>query len=801
MCLLLTFAIGPVAHAQTAATVSGNATDATTQAALPYVTVSVLAPADSALLTGTLTDTLGLFQLRGLQPGDYLLRYSSIGYQTQYTPLLIGEKNTVYNVGKVALEPNAEALDELVVEGKQAAESFELDKKSFSIENNVAQSGGSVLDAMKSLPGVTTDQDGNVLLRGSNQVAITIDGKQSSITGYGNQNGLDNIPAANIERIEIINNPSAKYDANGMAGVINIIYKKEKTTGWYADAGLTVGLGELTERKADLPTELGRYALNPKYIPSLNLGFRSKRWNVYLQSEILRQRKLPNNEFTTRSYTNGQEIVSQVPENRTQTQYITKAGIEWQLSDRSSLGFSSLLDYESHVDVAQVPYINLATDARNRYWHWQEEEVTGYVNFMLDFHHAFKQAGHTLTASAQYTRGWEDERYFLNDSSALRIGRDTTHILAIENTTTFQLDYVRPLKWGRLESGAKLRFRTLPVTYTIGRGNQSVVAPGLGEWSDWGETIYAAYLNYIYERKKYDVEAGFRAEQTEVFYKIDPANIYYAENDAYEYFRLFPNVRVTLKLAKRHRLSLFYNNRVDRPGEPQLRIFPKYDDPELLKVGNPYLRPQFTQTFEAAYKHTWETGSAFLATYHRIIDDPFTRVYAVDTSTAYTVLNKIYQNVGSGSQTGAELLLAQQVGEKWDVAGSVNVYSNTVDGHTGLLLYPYQRSFTVEKSTELTWDTKVNAQWRWTKRTNLQATWVYLAPKNIAQGRQLARASFDVGIKRTFAKDKGQVTLAATDLFNTFGLRQELVSDAFTARYENYYETQVVRLGVSYKFN
>ncbi len=134
----------------------------------------------------------------------------------------------------------------------------------------------------------------------------------------------------------------------------------------------------------------------------------------------------------------------------------------------------------------------------------------------------------------------------------------------------------------------------------------SVIYPGLGVWSEWGENIYASYFNYIYEKKKFDVEAGIRAEQTNVFYDLDPDNIYYQKNDAYDYFRFYPNIRFTWKIDEHNNLSAFYNRRVDRPGEPELRVFPKYDDPELLKVGNPYLRPQFTQTLELAYKYHWE---------------------------------------------------------------------------------------------------------------------------------------------------------------------------------------------------
>ena len=510
---------------------------------------------------------------------------------------------------------------------------------------------------------------------------------------------------------------------------------------------------------------------------------------------------MPNNEFTTRMYEDGRTTISQVPENRTQTQYIVKSGLDWLLDQHNTLSLSTIIDYESHIDTAQIPYINLNTDERYRYWHWKEDEVTGFLNFRLNYEHRFKEAGHELQINAQYTRGWEDEAYFLNDSSEIRQATDRTHLIATEHTTAFTVDYTKPLFYGRLEAGAKLQLRTIPVTYEIGQGDQSIIYPGLGEYSDWGENIYAGYLNYIYERPAFDIEAGLRVEQTEVYYDIDPSNIYYARNDAYDYFRLYPNVRLTFKLNKINNLSLFFNNRVDRPGEPNLRVFPKYDDPELLKVGNPYVRPQFTQTYEVAYKRIWDTGSAFLSVYYRNITDPFIRVYSIDESNAqYAIINKIYQNVGSGSNLGTELLIAQKIKDFWNVSGSINWYENRVDAFTGMLLFPYQRPFTIEATSDLTWDLKLNSQWTFNENTQLQLTAVYLAAKNTPQGRQLSRASVDAGLKRTIWNGKGELQLSATDIFNTFGLREEIKGTDFTAIYENYYETQVVRLGFKYKF-
>lgn len=787
--------------AQQSATISLQILDKETERPLPSSSIRLYSAKDSAFLSGILSDEEGRCSFAGLPAGDYYLSISFIGYKSETETILVGNLNQFYDLGKIYLQAVDQKIDEILIEGKQGTLATSMDKKSFSMDENISQSGGSVLDAMRGLPGITIDSEGKLSLRGSDQVAVLIDGQQSSLTGFGNQQGLENIPAANIERIEIINNPSAKFDASGMAGIINIVYKKEKTEGLNGELGFTYGLGELTTRREDLPTELGRFSKNPKYIPSLSLSYNKNKFRSFFRAEVLRQKKLPNNEFNTRTYEDGRIIVSQVPENRTQTQYIFNAGTDWLIDDENTLGFSAIWDYESHIDTAQVPYINVVSDVRNRYWHWSENEVTGFFNLRSNYKHSFAQSGHELSTSLQYTRGWEDETYFLTDSSAIRIGQDTTHIIAIEHTGVMLLDYTKPLKSGRLETGSKIQIRRIPVTYDIGQGEKSIIYPGLGTFSDWGEDIYAAYLNYIWERPAYEIESGIRLEQTKVFYSLDPENIYYDQNDSYEYFQIYPNVRFTFKLAPQHGLSLFYNRRVDRPGEPNLRVFPKYDDPELMKVGNPYLRPQFTQTFELAYRYSWEKGSLFFSGYYRLIDDPFTRVYSIDTTSApYDIVNRIYQNVGSGSQLGLELIGSHSVNAFWKISGSLNIYSNTIDAYSGMLLFPYERPFTIPETKSNTWDFKLSNELKFAGNFQFQLTTLYYAPYNIPQGRQLARASIDIGLKKPFYDNKAEWLFSFTDMFNQFGLRQEVKSDGVSVVYENLYETQVFRLGLKYKF-
>lgn len=793
--MLFSFAI-----AQNAVTISGVLRDGKFGDTLRYAAVTVLDLPDSATVAGALSDENGAFTVNMQGRGEHLLVVRYLGYLPLQRPIFIGEKNDTYDLGTLRLQPDL-ALDAVEIEAERATVDAALDKKAFAMDDQIARNGGSLLDALQALPGITVDPEGVLELRGSDQVAILIDGKQSSLTGFGNQKGLDNIPASSIERIEIINNPSAKYDAVGMAGVINIVYKKEDQKGLHGDVGLSLGAGRFGLGKADLPSALGSYRYNPKVIPSVSLNYKTEKIRLFTRGEFIARRKLPNNEFTTRTYEDGRIIASQVAENRRQTQVILNGGMDWYIDKNKTLTFTGIFDREQHTDTSQVPYIDLSTDTRNRFWHWRETEITGYMNYRLDYEHRFKVPGQVLDISAQYTRGWEDEGYFLNDSSAVRVAVDTTHILAIEHVGEFLLDYTRPLANGRLETGAKSRIRRIPVTYTIGQGAQSIIYPNLGDWSDWGENIFAAYGNYILEKPKFDVEAGLRAEYTSVFYDLAPENIYYATNDAYDYFELYPNVRLTLKPNLRNRLSVFYNRRVDRSGEAQLRVFPKFDDPELLKVGNPYLRPQFTQTIELAWKHTWNTGYLFASAYHRIIESPFTRIYAIDTTSGvYDIVNKVYQNAGAGTQSGVEVLFSQEIGKFWQVSANLNAWLNRIDAFEGELLFPYVRAISLPASEEFTWLAKLSNQFSLPKGLALQLSGQYLAPRNIAQGRRRSRASIELGLKKAVWKEKGEISLAATDLLNTYGIREDIVGAGFTARYENRFETQVVRLGFRYKF-
>lgn len=768
---------------------------------ISYVTVSLKEVVSKTIKQG-FTNEKGLFVFESVVEGEYQLTFETLGYKATTKNVFVGGINPYINVGTIVLKDDIAQLETVEIKTQKSELSAGLEKKTFDLDRVISQSGGSVLDVMKGMPGISIDQEGKVMLRGSNKVLILVDGQQSSLTGFGNQKGLDNIPASNIDKIEIINNPSAKYDASGMAGAINIIYKKDKKQGLNGSVGFTSGVGVLSRKKEDLPTELGSYTLTPKYIPSLDLNYSKNKVDMFLQSEVLFLEKLPNNEFTTRNYDDGRNTISQVPENRKQIHYIFKGGIDFKIDDQNKIKLSSIYDWEKHTDTAQVPYINQSTNKRYRYTNWNEEEVTGYFNIAADYEHQFLEPGHHLKARLQYVKGWEDETYFVNDSSAVAQSRDITNILATEHIYVGNVDYTKPFSSGKLETGVKVQHRNLPVAYQVTPDtNNSIIYPNMGNNSNWKETIYAAYANLIYEKPRYNIEGGIRAEHTSVVYDVDEANVYFAKKrDAYRYFELFPNVRWTYKLTEKQKLSLFYNRRVDRPGEPELRMFAKSDDHELLKVGNPYLRPQFTQSGEVAYRTRWNKSSLFLAAYYKYIDNPYTRVYADAQNNQFDVVIKSYANTGSATNSGVEVIYDQQLLDFWKVSGNVNAYQNTINNFTGTILFPIEQNFNIESRDEITWDAKINSTWSLKNDLQFQLSYLYIAPKNIAQGRQLYRSSLDFGAKKKFWKGKAEFSFSFSDVLNQYALRQKIKGNGFTALYENYYETQVIRTGVKFHF-
>lgn len=798
--LLLTFLFLPFAawSQQHIVTLSGTVKDAKDKSSIPFVNVLLKNEKDSTFVAGGLSNDKGLFSIENLKSGNYLLVVSYMGYKTRIQQVLIGNLSNFQDLGTIALEEDAKALKEVVITGAQGdGLNAKMDKKSFALAGNISQAGGSVLQAMKNLPGVTVTPDGKLELRGSDKIAVLMDGKQTAMTGFGGQTSLDNIPASAIERIEIINNPSAKFDANGNAGIINIIYKKNKQEGFNGKIGLSSGLGALWQRKENLPGIRPQYQNTPKLNPSVSLNYRKNRVNTFFQGDWLYTQTLNRNEFAERTYDNGDRIEQQVKRNRITTYATAKTGIDWTINESNTFNISGLFNREKITDRGDIPYFNSISKERLRLWQFLEDEVKYTATASANYSHHFEQPGHQLNASFNYTFHREDEKYFFSNIMPSFTGEDSFKLLSDEQVSDLNLDYVRPLKYGRIEGGLKFRHRSIPVNMQFFPGLNSPLDVNAGGWADYKETIPALYGNYVLEHHKFELEAGLRLEYVKVDYKVNPSHNTY-KSDGYQYTKPYPNLRLAYKPDDRNKFSVFYNYRIDRPNEVDIRIFPKYDEPELIKVGNPALRPQFTSSLELGYKNNWDKGYLYAALYQRITDGTITRI--ATQAPGSNILYNIFQNAGRSFNSGMELIFQQKLTDWFSLNTNANIYQNTINAFSVENKYPVPVIYSALKEQLISGNLKLNGMFKLAGKFEAQLTAIYLAPDIIPQGKIDSRFSMDLGLKKSIQKGAGELFLNATDLLNTLKISKNITGNGFRMLSTDYYETQVFRFGYSYKF-
>lgn len=788
--------IAPAQNPNSGVTLYGKVQDAQTKTALAYLSLALKTEKDQTFVAGTLTDEGGTFTFTGLKKGAYLLEATLLGYQPTQQRVLIGELSPFLDLGLILMVEDSKTLGEITVTTKADEVSGKMDKKTFAVANNISQSGGSVLQAMSNLPGVTI-QDGKVQLRGSDKVAVLMDGKQTALTGFGSQTGLDNLPASALERIEIIQNPAAKYDANASAGIINLVFKKQDQEGFNGKIGITAGAGALWIKKENLPTIRPQFQGTPKINPSLSVNYRKKATNIFVQGDWLYAPTLNKNEFSTRFYDNGTVIFQQVKRNR-RTDYATlKTGLDHSFSARNTLSISGLFNREKILDNGDNPYFENNFDNRYRLWQFLEDEVKYTALGTAVFTHKFRQPGHSLLFTGNYSFHREDEQYFFTNTLPAFTGQDAFKLLSDEHVWDLNIDYTKPLKQGRVEAGFKGRYRSIPVNMQFFPGINSPLDTNAGGWANYYEKIPALYANYVFENQILELESGLRAELVQVDYQVNPTHNTY-KSDGYRYFLPFPNLRAAFKLNERNKISLFFNRRVDRPNEVDIRIFPKYDEPELIKVGNPTLQPQFTLSTELGYKNTYATGSFFAAVYHRVTNGTISRIATQVPGSV--LLYNVFQNTGRSWNTGFEFVWQQTLSKHLSLSINSNVYHNTFGAFSVVNLYPAPTTYSAEKQQLTSGNFKLNANLKLPGNWEAQISSVYLAPDLLPQGRIGSRYALDIGLKKSIQHGKGEWILNATDLLNTMQIRKTIRGTDFRLESTDYYETQVVRVGYHQKF-
>jgi outer membrane receptor protein involved in Fe transport len=527
------------------------------------------------------------------------------------------------------------------------------------------------------------------------------------------------------------------------------------------------------------------------------LNYRKGATNSFIQGDWLYSPTLNKNEFSTRTYDDGTVIFQQVKRNRT-TDYATlTAGVDHAFNARNSLSVSGLFNREKIIDKGDNPYFDGSLQNRYRLWQFLEDEVkyTAFSSAVLT--HRFVQPGHTLTFTNNYSFHREDEQYFFTNTLPSFVGSDAFKLLSDEHVVDLNADYVKPLRQGRLEAGFKGRYRSIPVNMQFFPGVNSPIDSGAGGWANYYETIPALYSNYVFENERIELEGGVRVEGVQVEYDVNPNHNTY-RSDGYRYFRPFPNVRAAYKFDAVNKLSLFINRRVDRPNEVDIRIFPKYDEPELIKVGNPGLQPQFSTSAELGYKTSWSRGNFFVAAFHRIIDGTITRI--ATQAPGSVLLYNVFQNGGQSRSTGSEIVWQQTVSPRVSLSGNASIFRKTVDAFSVINQYPVPVAYSADREQLTSGNVKVSAVLDFPRAWQTQISNIYIAPDLLPQGRIGGRFSLDVGTKRSIQNGRGEIVINATDLLSTNQAERTIRGTDFRLVSTDYLETQVVRVGYSWKF-
>ena len=650
--------------------IAGKVLDASSKQALEYATVALLNRTDSSLVAGIVSDAKGGFVLEA-KAGTYILKVQFLGYNTLYKDgLQLNQDKPFINVGSLAITPgNTTTLDEVEIRAEKSRMQFALDKKIFNVGKDLTTQGGSAADLLDNIPSLTVDIEGNVSLRGSSGVRLLVNGKPSGLTGV---NALQQLQANMIDRVEIITNPSARYEAEGTAGIINIILKKDRRKGWNGSIDLIGGIPH-------------------SHNAALNLNHRREKLNFF-GSLGARYRKTPARSFEHREIRQG-GVLSILDQNGKRTRggfsgnlrlgadyfidkYSTITGsLVYRLSDDFNTGN---IEYLSFDDLYTLQGVNLRDT--------EEDEDEESLDYNLSFERKFARKGQKFTIDLVFTQ--EDETESMDaveqafDANYAPIAAPDLNqrINNGENVTEWVIksDYVHPIgKDGKFEAGYRGSIRDITNTYLVEELNpETLIWESLVNISndfEYNENIHAAYLIYGNKWGKFSYQGGLRAELTEIDTELKQT----LEKNERSYANLFPSLYLNYELNEGNALQINYSRRVRRPRFWDLNPFFSFSNPLSIRSGNPNLNPEFTHSMEIGHVKYWEKATLSSSIYYRHTDDVITRISRVNEEGVNTSMP---ENLATRKDLGAEFSFTFEPFDWLDLTASSNIYRGNING-------------------------------------------------------------------------------------------------------------------------
>jgi outer membrane receptor protein involved in Fe transport len=739
--LIIITLIGNYSLAQnTSSTIKGKVVDKVSLKPMESATVQVFSSTDSSLVTGILTESDGSFTIPNITDGTYTIRVSYIGYGTAVAKnVQAGKDNRSINFGTIKLDVINETTQEIEVVDEAPIMTFEAGKKVYDAKKDLTAQNGSAMDVLKNVPSVEVDNDGNVSLRGSSNVKILIDGKPSALLSNGTQ-VLQNMPANIIDKVEVINNPSAKYEAEGVSGIINIIMKQQSQSLGY-NGNIKINGG--TEDKYNLSTggsyKKGKLSLNGNY----------SYWNYSLPG-------LTN--FDRYNYAS------------VNSWYVNQ-NLNWKykgLSHYGSVGMDYDIDKDNTISlVTNVFYYerNLNSTSNLDFYNQNNQLTSNYFSNNVNPRSGLNLDG-TLTYSKKFKEKGRDFTTFINYSS--RNEKDGTKYSSIVsninseqakntnyrfNFANFQADYVHPFgEKAKLEAGIKSNGRLINGVYSFRslQNNQWVQVPGKDNDANYKDLISAVYGEYSGEYKDLSYKGGLRGEYTYINFDLQRETQKYDNN----YFDLFPSISLSQKLGLENQFQASYSRRVNRPNLFFLNPFVDQIDQYTIRTGNPYLEPEYTNSYELGYTRSLKFATLTLSGFLRNTKNPMNFVTSVDTNGVSTMKP---ENIGKSNTYGLEFIAQGGLAKWWTMNGSVSYFNKNI--------FENNSQFNFDK-TYNAWSARFTTNAAIPDLFDVQLTYFYFGEQLSAQGKIEPMQMMNIAIPKSLFNKRIVLGFRVNDLLN-----------------------------------
>ncbi len=778
---------------------TGLVKDESTGDPVEFAQVALLQLPDSTIYTGGITEYDGRFNLKTTLSGDHLLRISFVGYRPHYESLNIdgGTKN----IGRIFLNPSMEQIDEVSVTAAATLFRSEADRRIYNVENMTFAEGGTAMELLETLPSVQVDEEGNISMLGSGSVLIYINGRPTNLSSDYNESILEQFPANAIKDIELITNPSARYDAEGIGGIINLVLREQRMQGFNGQFNLSAGTGN-------------------KYTGGVNLNLQRNRWNLFSNYSYQYQEFWEENKSFSERFTGSQSpFVDQdyYTENFNHS-HLVRVGAEYELTGNSSARVFSTVNARnrdreriynirsfSTLPVLDSMYVRLLEEDQSR------------VNYEFGAGYNWNH-GNGKSLSANATASWDsqdrieyfNQQYFNENMNEVgeKLQDQFYERPLSARLLVFELDYSQNLgKWAKLETGLKSTLRHDDRSQNFGQLNlntniyEEVVLDGMPINNRFtrDENVHAGYLILRNNNGgKFNYMAGLRAEYTtlKTFQQFGLRKgflndeIFIPATDTTtikNHFGLFPSVFINYELSPNHDLQVSFSRRIQRPGLESMMPFLNAQDFYNLRLGNPYLEPAFTSNFEMNYIRSWEKYMVTGGVFHRQTGNGISRLFVPFDQGAMVTWN----NSNNVNNTGVELINYYTFSSNADVTLSGNYYYSMVKGE--LQGNPYSNE-------SYSWTISLLGNVNIPKWFRTQVSANYWGPRIIPQGKIDPVFSMNLGLRKNVLNNNGTISFNVSDLLNTRHFSLETNSESFYQKREFVNESRVMTFSFTWRF-